>query len=99
MGDVADIVPPITSSPIDCMRGRGKLGATASAVTSPTSCHTLLKTMDMGTTQKRTNAGNISKRRYKDSGSIALLILSEKTPLVGCKTWATRLQLGAKGPI
>ena len=87
MGDLADIVPPITCSPIDCMRGRGKLGATASAVTSPTMCDTLLKQTPV---QKRTKAGNISKRRCKESGYIALLILSEKTPLVGCKTWAVR---------
>ena len=93
MADLADIVPPITSSPIDCLRGRGKINATASAVASLTTCDTMLKHMEVSAgcsaLQKRTKAG-VSKRRTKESGSIALLILSEKTPLVGCKTWATR---------
>jgi hypothetical protein len=87
VADHADIVPPITCSPIDCMRGRGKLNATASAVASPTMCDTLLK---QTCAQKRTKAGGVSKRRCKDTGSIAILILSEKTPLVGCKTWVIR---------
>jgi hypothetical protein len=93
MGDLADIVPPITCSPIDCMRGRGKSNATASAVASLTTCDTLLHHVEAsscGGRQKRTTATGISKRRTKDSGTIALLILSEKMPLVGCKTWVVR---------
>ena len=104
MGDLGDIVPPITSSPIDYMRGRGKLNATASAVASPTlhgtkppeetTCEK--NVVPFGTKElhirklKRCSSSVSTKRRCKDTGSIALLILSEKTPLVGCKTWATR---------
>jgi hypothetical protein len=83
-----EIIAPFASSPIDAMRGRGKLNATASAVASPT-CHGSvpyeLKTRTAGPKTKH----SVSKR-YKApcsaDGVISILILAEKaSPIIGYK--------------
>jgi len=78
-GAYDEIVPPVATSPIDAMRGRGKWNATASAVVSPAASINVTRSSITGNTKHTKHS--VSKRcgRNSCSEAISILIISEKT--------------------